>query len=57
MTAVGDIITVNGRRERIVERELISRPAELPDGTRFQLEYCALRSEPLEEQPQPDARQ
>jgi len=49
MTAVGEIITVNGRRERVTERVLISRPAELPDGTHFQLEYYALKAEPLEE--------
>ena len=48
-TAVGEIITVNGRRERVTERVLISRPAELPDGTHFQLEYYALKAEPLEE--------
>lgn len=56
-TAVGEIITINGRRERIVERELVSRPAELPDGTHFQLEYYALRSEPLEEEAPSDAGQ
>jgi len=55
MTAIGDIITVDGRRERIVERELISRPAELPDGTRFRLAYYALRAAPLEGEAAADA--
>lgn len=55
MTLIGEIILVNGRRERVVERVLVSRLAELPDGTRFQLEYYALRAEPVEEEAPADA--
>ena len=45
MTAIGDIITVNGRRERVVER------VPIPQHETGEVLYYALRAEPVEEQP------
>ena len=45
MTAVGEIITVNGRLERVTERVPICHPDT------GELQYYALKSEPLEPEP------
>ena len=45
MTAVGDIITVNGRPERVTER------VPIPHHETGEVLYYALRAEPVEEQP------
>lgn len=42
MTAVGEIITIDGRRERVTERVPIYHPDS------GEVQYYALKSEPLE---------
>lgn len=50
-TAIGDIIIVDGRRERVVER------VPIPDHSTGEILYYALKSEPLEEEAPADAGQ
>lgn len=47
MTAVGETITVNGRLERVTERVPIRHPDT------GELQYYALKSEPLDPEPEP----
>jgi len=51
MTAVGEIIIVNGRQERVTER------VPIPHHENGEILYYALRSEPIEEEKQADAGQ